>query len=68
MPWIEPLSLTLGVSIAKYALQSWLGEGLSATVGSDLLDVLKEKGEKALESRAVNRQIDQVGKKIKKQR
>ena len=64
MAWIETITLTLGASIAKYILKSWLGDNLPSSILGDLVDVLKDEGEKAGEQRDSRKQIDRIGEKI----
>jgi Leucine-rich repeat (LRR) protein len=66
MPWLETLTLTLGASVAKHIVKSWLGDNLSATLLGDLVDILKDEGKKVGGQNESIQQIDRIGEQISK--
>jgi Leucine-rich repeat (LRR) protein len=64
MPWLETFTLSLGASVAKYIVKSWLGESLPNSMLGDLIDVLKEEGKKSGEQYESKRKIDRIGDQI----
>jgi hypothetical protein len=48
MPLLETLALSLGPSIAKAIVQTWLGSGWKTDLAASLVDLAKGQGEKAL--------------------
>ena len=64
MAWFETTTLVLGVAVAKHILKNWLGEGLPNSVLEELIDLSKDAGEKSLQKRETERQIDRIGEKV----
>jgi Leucine-rich repeat (LRR) protein len=64
MPWLETLTLSLGASVAKHIVKSWLGESLPNSMLGDLIDILKDEGKKMGEQNESKRQIDRIGAQI----
>lgn len=63
MPIFETISLTLGAAIAKHIIKSWLGAS-AASVGGELLDLLKGKAESASSQRQAARRIEKIGEEV----
>lgn len=57
---VETLTLTVGVSISKWILGAWLGDGLAKELGSEFTDLAAQKIPSLLERRRVLRQVDQI--------
>ena len=64
MALLTTLALAIGPAIVKSLLKMRLGEGVLGDVAPDLVDLVKEQGQKAWEGREAGQRIDRLGEQI----
>jgi hypothetical protein len=64
MSLFEAVALTIGASVAKSLVKSWLGEGIIQEIVPDLMDLLRDKGIDEVTRRKITPEIEKVGQKV----
>src|SRR5437762_2058728 len=60
MAIVETVTISIGASVAKWIIGSWLGHGLPKDVASRAIDDISKKVPDFIEQRRLRRQMEQI--------